>query len=130
MSDHGDKNNKYGITDFVSDISDAQDTATSSVVAHSHVAGHGLGKAALSASIGSGPVPGYAMGLGAIHHAALAAGGGAGGGLLAGKASGLKLGLGLHTLMGPIILGSLLGLGSYALFKYYTRSLEPSTATS
>ena len=67
-----------------------------------------------SAAAGSGKA---GLGLGAMHHAGVAAGGGAGGGFLLGKACGLKLGLGLAGFGGPLILAGILGVGGFTLYK-------------
>lgn len=67
-----------------------------------------------SAAAGAGKA---GLGLGAVHHAGMAAGGGAGGGFLLGKACGLKLGLGLAGFGGPLILAGILGVGSFTLYK-------------
>ncbi|MBF0282022.1 MAG: hypothetical protein HQM07_05595 [Zetaproteobacteria bacterium] len=44
-----------------------------------------------------------------------------GGGFFAGKAWGLKLGLGLGGLGGPIVMAALVGAGSYALYRSIKR---------
>jgi hypothetical protein len=60
---------------------------------------------------------GKAAGLGAAHHGGMVAGAGAGGGFLTGKATGLKLGLGLGGFGGPLLLAALCGVGGLILYR-------------
>ncbi|MEO5342860.1 MAG: hypothetical protein H7842_05905 [Gammaproteobacteria bacterium SHHR-1] len=83
------------------------------------LAGSGTGQAA-----GAG---GRALGSGAAHHVGMAVGGGAGSGFFAGKATGLKLGLGLGGLGGPILLAAVCGAGGYALYRWAKQRSIPHT---